>query len=132
MRNNNSYRNDKNDNSYSMGMNSSFLMFLAGLGTGATLMYFLDPDGGRRRRALMKDQAVELAHDAGEAINATTEDLSNRAYGLYAETQKAVTGNAVSNEGENQLNADRTNQSNTGQEEETSGNTGIGRSAGRR
>lgn len=78
-----------------MRNNESFLMFLAGLGTGAALMYFLDPDRGGRRRALLRDQAVALTNDAREAIDATTEDLSNRAYGLYAETRKAVTGSAL-------------------------------------
>ena len=66
--------------------------FLAGLGTGAALMYFLDPDRGVRRRSLVTDQVVGLTNDAQEAISNTAEDLSNRAYGLAAEAQKVVTG----------------------------------------
>jgi hypothetical protein len=100
MRNDNSYQQD----SWQMGMNSSLLMFLAGVGTGAALMYFLDPDRGGRRRALLMDQAVSIGNDAREAFDATTEDLSNRAYGLYAETRKAVGSPLPSN---------RDNQSNT-------------------
>lgn len=98
-----------------MKNNESLLMFLAGLGTGAALMYFLDPDRGARRRALIRDQAVALTNDAREAIEATTEDLSNRAYGLYAETRKAVTGNAVAAavaSSFNQENEPNTNQTN--------------------
>jgi hypothetical protein len=33
--------------------------------TGAAIMYYLDPDTGRRRRALVRDRAVGLSHDAG-------------------------------------------------------------------
>jgi hypothetical protein len=71
------------------------IAFLAGVGTGAALMYFLDPDRGGRRRALIRDKAVGLTNDARQAINAASEDLSNRAYGVYAETSKAVTGKPI-------------------------------------
>ena len=94
-----------------MRNNESVLMFIAGLGAGAALMYFLDPDRGRRRRALTRDTAVVLTNDARQAISATTEDLSNRAYGLYAETRKAITGSAEPSGEENQSNANRTNES---------------------
>ncbi len=71
------------------------IAFLAGVGTGAALMYFLDPDRGGRRRALVRDKAVGLTNDAREALNAASGNLSNRAYGVYAETSKAVTGKAI-------------------------------------
>ena len=71
------------------------IAFLAGVGTGAALMYFLDPDRGGRRRALIRDKAVGLTNDARQALNATSQDLSNRAYGVYAETSKAVTGKPI-------------------------------------
>lgn len=85
-----------------MRNNEALLMFLAGMGMGAALMYFLDPDRGRRRRALMMDKAIGLSNDAREAINATSQDLSNRAYGLYAETRKAVTGRSLSSQSSHQ------------------------------
>ena len=69
--------------------------FLLGLGAGAALMYVLDPDRGRRRRALIHDKAVALSHDASDVINKTAKDLSNRAYGIAAEASKAVTGKAI-------------------------------------
>lgn len=75
-----------------MNNNDKILMFLIGLGTGAALMYFFDPDRGAGRRSLVRDQAVGLTNDAREAISTTAEDLSNRAYGAAAETTKAVTG----------------------------------------
>jgi len=143
MRNNNMYQSrTRYEDSGLMGMNTSLLMFLAGVGTGAALMYFMDPDRGRGRRALVRDQAVGLTNDARQAINATTEDLSNRAYGMYAETRKAVTGSAVSSNQGNQSEDDRSDQINTDQANETSsntesgntesGNTGIGRGAAQR
>ena len=70
-------------------------MFLCGLGAGAALMYFLDPDRGARRRSLVRDKAVGLSNDAREAISDTAEDLSNRAYGVVAESTKAVTGKPI-------------------------------------
>ena len=75
--------------------NETIVAFLCGLGAGAALMYFLDPDRGRRRRALVRDKAVGLSNDASEAISGTAADLSNRAYGLYAETSKAITGKPI-------------------------------------
>jgi hypothetical protein len=58
------------------------LTFLAGAGLGAGLMYLLDPQAGRRRRALIRDQAVSLAHQAQDAAGAVAEDAANRAQGL--------------------------------------------------
>ena len=81
---------------------NEWLMFLAGIGTGAALMYFLDPDRGRGRRSYIRDQAVGLTNDATEAISNTAQDLSNRAYGVAAETRKAVTGSAEGGTGNEQ------------------------------
>ena len=106
-----------------MRNNEAFLMFLAGLGTGAALMYFMDPDRGGRRRALVMDKAVSLTNDAREAFEAPSQDLSNRAYGLYAETRKAV--------GSPLPHSDRWAQTNTGQEKtsETGNITEAGNTA---
>ena len=78
-----------------MNNNDTIIAFLCGLGAGAALMYFLDPDRGARRRSLVRDKAVGLTNDATEAISGTAEDLSNRAYGVAAETTKAVTGKSI-------------------------------------
>jgi hypothetical protein len=114
MRNDYSYQErTRNEDMFQTGA-TWLLPFLAGVGTGAALMYFMDPDRGRRRRALLRDQAVGLTNDAREAINATSQDLSNRAYGLYAETRKAVTGTPVSSTAGEQSTGDQMNRSETG------------------
>jgi len=48
-------------------------------------MYFLDPDQGRRRRAMVRDQMVHAAHKTGDAVDATSRDIANRAKGAVAE-----------------------------------------------
>jgi len=55
---------------------------LAGAGLGAGLMYLFDPQLGRRRRAIARDKAVRLAHEAQDAAEVVTRDMRNRAQGL--------------------------------------------------
>jgi BON domain-containing protein len=66
---------------------------LTGVGLGIGLMYFLDPSGGRHRRALVKDR---LAYSAARArqvgtdgLGATARDLANRASGAAARIRSA-------------------------------------------
>jgi hypothetical protein len=58
---------------------------VGGVAAGLGLMYFLDPDQGRRRRALVRDQMVHAAHRTGDAVDATSRDIANRAKGAVAE-----------------------------------------------
>jgi len=46
---------------------------------GAGLMYVFDPDQGRRRRALVRDQMTGMAHEACDAAQSVQRDLANRA-----------------------------------------------------
>jgi len=69
-----------------------------GAGLGAGLMYFLDPDRGRRRRALLRDQLVAGVHKLGDAVDATSRDLSHRAHGVWAEGSHLVKHEKVSDE----------------------------------
>jgi hypothetical protein len=62
-----------------------------GVGVGAALMYLLDPDRGRRRRALVRDRAVHLARLGRDAAGATSRDLSQRGYGVAASVAGAFT-----------------------------------------
>lgn len=101
---NNQQQRMNNHDSFQTGGNSSFLMFLAGIGTGVALMYFIDPDRGRARRSLVGDKFTGLTNNAQNAIGKTSRDLSNRAQGLYAETRKAVTGSTESSDQGNESN----------------------------
>lgn len=66
------------------GTKRNGLGLLGMLGAGAALMYFLDPDRGKRRRHLMRDQLVHAGRISGEAVDATRRDLRNRARGVTA------------------------------------------------
>src|SRR5437764_13370518 len=59
---------------------------LGGMGLGAGLMYLLDPNLGRRRRALLRDQLVRATSRTEDYLDATWNDVRNRAQGLAAET----------------------------------------------
>lgn len=61
-----------------------------GLCLGVGLMYYLDPGRGRRRRALVRDQAVHLKHETEDNVSGKAKDLSNRARGVVAEARGAA------------------------------------------
>jgi len=79
-------------------MNRGATLLAGGIGLGAALMYVLDPDRGRRRRALVRDQLVSAAHRAPDAVGATARDLSNRTRGLAAEVGSMLSSEEVSDE----------------------------------
>jgi hypothetical protein len=60
------------------------VIFLAGAAFGAGMMYALDPDAGRRRRAVTRDQLVRARLKTRETASATARDLLNRSYGIMA------------------------------------------------
>src|SRR5262245_1423665 len=68
------------------------IAFLAGAGLGAGLMYVLDPQMGRRRRALVRDKAVGLAHQAQDAAEVVAKDAANRARGLASGDLSVLAG----------------------------------------
>ena len=69
------------------------LAMIVGAGVGAGLMYLYDPQMGRRRRALTRDQFIRLSHRIDEAI-----DVTSRAVGLWAEMRASMASNGVSDE----------------------------------
>ncbi len=71
---------------------------LTGLGVGAGLMYFLDPEGGRRRRALARDQIVHAAKRTSVLAGATSRDMAHRAYGTFAKLSGKLRRAGVDNE----------------------------------
>src|SRR5438874_12205809 len=68
------------------------LCFFAGMGLGAGLMYVFDPQMGRRRRALARDKAVRLAHEAQDTAEVVRRDMTNRARGLASGDLSVLVG----------------------------------------
>lgn len=67
---------------------SAMMTLFRGIGLGAGLMYFLDPDRGRRRRAFVRDKANHLLHTTEAFAGTTRRDLSNRTRGVIAEVRQ--------------------------------------------
>jgi hypothetical protein len=63
-------------------MHSSTKAFslVGGASLGAGLMFFLDPDRGKRRRALMRDQGVRWSRKTREFAGSTSRDVQNRTH----------------------------------------------------
>src|SRR3954454_4731973 len=74
------------------------LTLISGVGLGAALMYVLDPDRGRRRRALFRDQLVHAASIVPDAFDATARDLTNRTRGLVAAASSIFNSEEVPDE----------------------------------
>ena len=72
------------------GSRSDLLSHLAAVGLGATAMYLLDPQRGRRRRHLVRDKLVHAAKETGGALATSSRDLSNRAGGLAAVARRQL------------------------------------------
>ena len=58
---------------------------MTNLGLGAGLMYFLDPQYGNRRRALVRDKANSWVNSMDNFIDGASEDMRNRTRGVLAE-----------------------------------------------
>ena len=52
---------------------------------GAAIMFLLDPERGRRRRAWLRDKSVRACRQAERAYGTTRRDLRNRAKGVWAQ-----------------------------------------------
>ena len=77
---------------------ANVLSVIGGVTAGLGMMFFLDPDQGRRRRALVRDQMVHAAHKTGDAMDATSRDIANRAKGAVAELRGRFQGEDVSDD----------------------------------
>lgn len=60
------------------------------LGLGAALMYFYDPETGRRRRARLKDQVDATTRKLEHTRDVVVRDARNRAQGLAAEARGVI------------------------------------------
>ena len=77
---------------------STFTKTMGAATVGGLLVYFLDPQTGRRRRALLKDRAANFVKEADRAIGKASRDLSNRARGTVAEARSRLPFRDVSDE----------------------------------
>lgn len=66
-----------------------------GVGIGAALMYVLDPERGKRRRALMRDKLVHAGHATGQKVGVASRDATNRLQGLIARARSCATSERV-------------------------------------
>ncbi|SAI29318.1 BON domain [Bordetella ansorpii] len=62
----------------------ALLNLAAAVAAGAAAMYFLDPDTGRRRRAVARDKAMSNYHNAGRYARAQGRHLANHVRGAAA------------------------------------------------
>lgn len=60
---------------------------LGGIGLGVALMYVLDPDRGKRRRAMIRDKVESTGSKLVTKAEKMRRDIGNRAYGFIAETR---------------------------------------------
>lgn len=75
------------------------LTLIGAAGMGAGLMYFFDPDRGKRRRRLLRDKAVHLGRIANDAAGKTRCDIRNHLRGVFARVESVFVDNgAVSND----------------------------------
>jgi uncharacterized membrane protein len=68
------------------------MALISGLSLGCGLMYFLDPDRGRRRRAVVRDKLAASGHRLSRELGKARRDLEHRAEGLEAQAKQAVKG----------------------------------------
>jgi len=59
-------------------------IFIGGAALGVALMYFLDPNSGRRRRARTRDKVVHAARRVNEGAKVTARDTAHRVQGAWA------------------------------------------------
>lgn len=71
---------------------------LAGVGVGAALMFFLDPDRGARRRNVVRDQVMSTARSLRESLRDRSVDARNRARGRAVELRARLVEEDVPDE----------------------------------
>ena len=66
---------------------NSLMRLAVALAMGAAIMYYLDPQTGRRRRALARDKSVGARHDVEDFARKSTRRVANRVRGTLARTR---------------------------------------------
>lgn len=70
---------------------------LLGVAIGAAAAYIADPQGGRRRRAMARDQFIRASRKTRKALEATARDITNRTTGVVAATRGRWSRESVEN-----------------------------------
>jgi osmotically-inducible protein OsmY len=68
---------------------------VAGVGMGVATMYLLDPDRGRRRRAVLRDKMVRGARVGVDGLGVAGRDLAHRASGAAARVKRLARHESV-------------------------------------
>ena len=68
--------------------------FVAKLGIGAAIMYFLDPNSGDRRRHVAYDKARKALRIGGRELHDAAENAKNHAVGAVAEVRARINAEA--------------------------------------
>jgi uncharacterized membrane protein len=73
-------------------------LFVGAAAAGAVSMYLLDPDHGRRRRAIMRDRLASGVSRLDDATSVASRDLRNRVRGVAHEVRSRFTREEVPDE----------------------------------
>ncbi|MHB2019917.1 MAG: BON domain-containing protein [Candidatus Xenobia bacterium] len=65
-------------------------VFLAGMGAGAALLYFLDERHGSYRRSVLRDRSNARLRELGTTLSKRRRDLRNRLRGLGAQVRSQI------------------------------------------
>jgi hyperosmotically inducible protein len=69
---------------------NSVLRLATAFAAGAAIMYYFDPEGGRRRRALARDKGVGAGQDVGEFARTRAKRAADQVQGAVARTRARV------------------------------------------
>jgi hypothetical protein len=75
---------------------SKLLFLVGGMWLGAGLMYLLDPDRGKRRRAMIRNKATDVLEQAGDAIEKKGNEIHQQAREFVADTRNAISKTVAS------------------------------------
>lgn len=75
-----------------MGKISAWLM---GIGLGAGLMYYMDPQMGNQRKSKVRNQMLRLQNQADDAVETAVHDTRNRVKGLLSRGIEIVSDEAL-------------------------------------
>ena len=77
---------------------NALMKALSLVAAGAAAMYYMDPETGRRRRALVRDKGAAAGRDLKETARATRRRASDRVRGTLAEVESGMDDAPVTDE----------------------------------